>query len=293
MKLLLLFVAAFIIFLASPRCVKEPIGVSSTETTNGTITGKLVNARGEPAIRAKVRLIDRTFIPSISTALPKSPEAALPGDSTVRTDDHGVYRLPLPDSGTYNILGETEQGLGVMIASVHVRDTMPVDLGVDTVRPFGEINGVLYLPGQDSVGQVRVILAIPGTDFTTMPDVGGSFSFGKVPQGAYRLIFNPVLPEFNVKILDITVASGKATDLDTVELVRTITRANDAPSVSGLKDTTISIKDTVAGAFDVRMPFLLDCGEGSISHVSGIEFRRGHHDRAFARTRPRDICPSS
>ncbi len=229
--------------LVSSQCAKSPTEFTSTETTNGTISGKLVDSRGQPAAGAKVRLIDSKYIPSFSNSMQKRSETALIKDTVVLTNAHGEYFLPLPDSGTYNIFGEAEKGLNVMIASVSVKDTAPVKVGTDTVLLPGEIKGISFMPGQDSISQVRVILAIPGTYYTTIPSIGGSFSFTKVPQGVYSLIFNPTLPEYNVKVLTVNVVSGRVTDLDTVILYgKEIT---GLPKVDAGNDTVVSVGDTL------------------------------------------------
>jgi hypothetical protein len=230
MKTLFLGLSALAVF-AVIRC--SPSSVAWTETTNGTgtVTGKLLDSQGKPAVGAKVWLVDSASIPSFTNAVGKRSNVTRGSDTTVLTNQAGNYFIPLPDDGTYNLFGETEKGLKVMIARIKVVEDewkkskdSSVKVATAIVTPPGEIRGVSFMPGQDSINQVRVIIAVPGTNFTTIPNIGGVFSFTKMPQGTYTLIFNPTLPDYNVKIMTVNVESGKVTNLDTVILFgKTIT----------------------------------------------------------------------
>ena len=57
------------------------------------------------------------------------------------------------------------------------------------------------MPGLDSINQIRVTMYIPGTNFITKPNIGGIFSFENLPQGTYRIIFDPTNTDYFVKIL--------------------------------------------------------------------------------------------
>ncbi len=240
MKIRSLFLYGTIILIA--QCSQQNL-IGSTETTNGTITGKLVNSRGQPAVNAKVMLIDTNHIASFPGSMQKRSRALSARDTVVLTDTQGIYSLPLPSIGTYNIFGEMESGLNVLVAHVDVKDTVSFDVGTDTVTPPGQIKGVSFMPGLDSIDQMRVVMAIPGTNYITIPNVGGGFSFTKVPHGAYSLRFVPMLPEYDVRILTVIVESGKVTNLDTVYLYgKAIT---GLPKVNAGKDTVVSVKDTI------------------------------------------------
>ena len=86
-------------------------------------------------------------------------------------------------------------------------------------------------------------LFIPGTNYLTKPNIGGAFSFSKVPEGTYALFFDPTDPAYFVKIIEVTVTAGEVTDLDTILLYSD--DITGIPKVNAGNDTTVSINDTI------------------------------------------------
>jgi hypothetical protein len=126
--------------------------------------------------------------------------------------------MDVVDSGTYNIIGESEDNKSVCIKGIQITDTGIINVPTFTVMAPGTIRGVSFMPGLDSVNQIRVTMYIPGTDFYTKPFIGGAFSFSRVPPGSYTLIFDPTDTDYLVKLVTIIVPSGGVADLDTVTL---------------------------------------------------------------------------
>jgi hypothetical protein len=173
-------------------------------------------------------------------------------DTSVFTDSQGEYVFPWPGTGTYNIIGESTEGLFVLITRISIPDTTPAmhenRLGADTVRLPGEIDGVLLLNESGAVGQSRPVVYLAGTGFITTSNGNGSYSFTKVPSGIYTLIVHPSVSGFAETTLTVTVESGKTTRPDTIRIV------NDTPIVNGLSDTVVSINDSVTFSISAADP---------------------------------------
>ncbi len=227
-------------------CTNKPTEIGSTETTNGNgmnIQGKLVYTNGDPASGAKVQIFDVRYVPSFGGSAQKRYANESNIDTIIFTNSEGIYFFPLPDSGAYNIYGESTDGLVVLVDSINVRDTGGVRVGTDTVKTAGGIMGVSRMLGQNDTNQVRVTIYIPGTRFLTKPIIGGHFSFTKVPKGIYQVIFDPTLSNYSVKIMNIKVDDGHPTNLDTVLLYGG--EFSGLPVVDAGFDTVVSIMDTI------------------------------------------------
>jgi hypothetical protein len=137
-------------------------------------------------------------------------------DSVV-TDGSGYYSIPLPDSGVYNLIGDSKEK-SVLISNIHITDTQTFEVATVTVQKPGTIEGVTFLPGLDSINQIRVTMYIPGTGFIVKPSPGGQFTFPRLPPGSYKLIFDPTNTNYFVKVMDIKVDAGSTLDLKTIVL---------------------------------------------------------------------------
>ena len=185
---------------------------SGTEIPNGAagVTGRLTDANGNPVSGAVVQALPVNYVPSLT--LSKS------ASTSVKTDAKGYYKIIIQDTGTYNIDCSSDT-LGAFIDSVKVLDVSN-DLHVPDhqMKKLGGIKGISHMGGQNDTNQVRVTLYIPGTGRITKPVIGGAFKFEDVPEGRYRIIIDPTLNDFNVKIVDVTVLAGQMLNLDTVKL---------------------------------------------------------------------------
>lgn len=202
-------------------------------TETGNARGQLVRADGTPAAGAKVFFIPVDHNPSGSSKI-------LANLDSVTADNQGYFGATL-DSGTYNMFA-AQDTLSAYVDSIGIhQDT--VTLPTDTLKPSGSIRGVSFMPGQDEANQVRVTIYAPGTNLYTKPDIGGAFSFGNVPEGTYRLIFDPTLDVYGVKVITVNVISGQTADLDTVIIYGQNLTGMPIPDAGN--DTTVSINDTV------------------------------------------------
>lgn len=210
----------------------NPTGHAGNASQTGNVKGTLAKVGGSPASNAKVRFISVDYNPS------GSAKVLATIDSTT-TDSDGNFGLDL-DTGTYNMFAEDDTLLAYEDSITVGDDTITI---TDTVKAPGKITGISFMPGQDSANQARVTIYAPGTDFYVKPDVGGAFSFDNVPEGTFRLIFDPTLDQYDLKIISISVTSGETTDLDTVILYGT--SITGMPVADAGNDTTVSINDTI------------------------------------------------
>lgn len=219
-------------------CFDDP--TSSSSPSANSITGTLVNEDGTAGNGATVRLLKASHVPATAKT---GKVLALHADTTATVDASGTYEIPLPDSGMYNVLGEDANGKSVFIDSILVQDTNTVTVPPDTLRVAGSVNGISLLVGQNHTNQIRVTIYMPGTDLLTKPDIGGMFSFPKVPQGMYRLIFDPTMDDYFVKIININAVAGSTMVLDTVIIYST--SITGQPTCDAGADTTVSVGDTI------------------------------------------------
>lgn len=224
--------------------------MSSTETTNGSITGKLVDIHGNPETAAELRLYDIWHIPSDLKSLKKTAIVSGAKDTAVLTNSEGEYTFNWPGIGTYNIVGRSEDGKTVLISSIDIQDTSgdfrEYKIGTDTVRVPGGLRGSLYIKEINGNGQSHAAAYLRGTDFFTVSDTNGLFSVTDVPQGTYTLIIHSFVAGYLQKEIEVGIKSGEISNLDTVFIDKdTNLIVNTAPVVSGLRDTVISINDTI------------------------------------------------
>ena len=200
------------LFIFTVLCDKNPVEDNTAPTPTGrAITGNFLDANNRPVAGAFVRLYPVDYVPSISL----SKKAGVSIDTT---DNNGNYRIPVSDSGTFNLEGQKDT-LGVFVDSIVIpNDTDDVVIPDTTLKRLSIIKGISHMPGQNDTNQVRVTLYIPGTGRITKPVIGGKFSFSDVPEGKYQIIIDPTLNDYSVKIIDIIILSGDTLNLDTVEI---------------------------------------------------------------------------
>lgn len=230
-KRIMIFLGIFSAFaLALLYSCGKPTAGTGSET--GNARGKLVRSNNSPAAGVKVRFISVDYNPSSSAKILASV------DSTTTNAD-GKFGIDL-DSGTYNMFGDGDTILSFKDSVRVGDDTVTIN---DTLKVPGKITGVSFMPFQDSANQARVTIYAPGTSFYAKPDIGGAFSFDNVPEGTYRLIFDPTLDEYYLKVITVTVTAGQTTNLDTVILYGT--GITGMPVANAGNDTTVSINDTI------------------------------------------------
>ncbi|HEX2976900.1 MAG TPA: hypothetical protein VHO68_13265 [Bacteroidales bacterium] len=208
---------AILLLLISTILACAPDYGNGSEIGNAKVVGKLVEADGTPACGVEIHLFEENYVPASGSFKQKAISGGV-GDNPIYTDNNGAYSIQSIDSGVYNIIGISNTDQSVFIKGIEVKDIGVVKIPTDTIMDPGKIRGVTFMPGLDSINQIRVTMYLQGTDFYTKPYIGGVFSFSKIPAGSYTLIFDPTNTDYLVKLLQIEVLSGDVVDLDTVVL---------------------------------------------------------------------------
>jgi hypothetical protein len=195
-------------------CSSMPsVSGNGSQTGNPSIVGTLYYSTGTLAASVTVSMCRTDFIP---------PAISLSGnyatDTTVLTDENGVYKLPAPPKGYYNIFGKAGGNNTVCIDSVFVDSnvTQPIQVAPDTLQASGSIRGVLYIGGSAEDKKQQVAISIPGTPYSVIGYHAKEFVFNQLAENSYKLMFYPKQQIERVKFMTVFIFSGKLTDLDTV-----------------------------------------------------------------------------
>lgn len=148
-----------LMLLCSPTKPPEVAG-GSTDTETGAV-GKVVNESGRAAAGIPVKLYPSDYHPLWDT---------LPDSLCDTTDEEGQYRIPLPDTGTYNLY-VSDSVNGFIITGIAARDSLRYRRTVDTLRVPGTIKASLPF-SRDSAGGY---LYIPGTPLAYSLDTVSMF----------------------------------------------------------------------------------------------------------------------
>jgi hypothetical protein len=134
------------------RCSLEPLsGGGTIETTNGRITGQLVNSTGSISEGTQVIAIPNHYNPIT--------DGAISGHLFDTTDNRGVYLISGLAPGTYNIQATSlKDHTRALICSLYVADTT-VRRPIDTLKMTGAISVIL----SSDVNHTDGYLYIPGT----------------------------------------------------------------------------------------------------------------------------------
>jgi hypothetical protein len=216
-------IAAAIMTLA--RCSETPVagGGNSSDVPNALcLSGTAVTPGGAPAEGAYVDAYDPDFNPALYGPYGLSKSTA-PISYATRTDAQGHFLLLLPiDKKSYHLLIQGTNGFKSLRPDIVFGAAESLSLPDDTLLPAGNIRGVTYMPGLDSLGQVRCVIYIPGTPFVTKPDICGAFTLDGLPAGTYRIIIDPAYAQYGVTLIDrVVVTAGQTSSLDTVRIVKT------------------------------------------------------------------------
>lgn len=174
-------------------------GGSSTETI-----GKLVDEHGIVQKDATVLL----FVADTKNLIV---------DSTF-TDGVGDYKFDSLPTGKYTIVGYSKTDRKSVYIEPFEYDALtqksldiPFDIGTDTVRAPGSIEGCVTYPLIDQLGK-DVIVYIPGTSYVVFTG-NGKFTMPGIPKGSYTLKFDRV--NFVIKsITNVQVEPGVPTKFD-------------------------------------------------------------------------------
>ena len=171
-------------------------GSGGTLTQAGSITGRAVNAQGQPVQGAAVSLIP-------------PGRAHLDAIRTTTTDVEGHFSLTNVEAGTYTLSIEAT-GPGGAIIDVQVSVTVPAGSNVDlTIRVSQTVPGVIPSPGFGAIsgivlnefGRPAVGVLVKaehersGIETRTATDGDGRFFFDDMRPGLWRVWADPEGPE--------------------------------------------------------------------------------------------------
>ncbi|NLE01910.1 MAG: DUF2341 domain-containing protein [Fibrobacter sp.] len=143
------------------QCTRSPVssGTGGTDFPNTrTVIGTLISSDGTPSAHSEVLLLSSSFNAFTNTSHTKLLEDT--------TDDNGVYRFSISDTGEYTITAvQIEDRTRAIVYGVHVdTDTVFVDAAVmskpGTIKvtvPEGSSsdNGYIYVPGTTIAAKVN------------------------------------------------------------------------------------------------------------------------------------------
>lgn len=181
-------------------CMEERVAGTTTtgNTGKGTISGRVLNAKGEGVANARVRVVSVDHNPG--------PGGAGEVADVVLTASDGAFRTDSLADGLYNLLDEKAGELAFQ-DSVAVDGDAEAVADVDVLRPPGSLAGVVRLqPGHDSR---TVFLILPGTTTLALPmDSVGNFRLFNLAEGEYRLRILSTLDAYKPLDTVVTIASG-------------------------------------------------------------------------------------
>jgi hypothetical protein len=252
---------------AMAGCLGERLtGTTTTGNTGkGTISGRVLNARGEGVANARVRVVsvDHNPGPGGAGAGEVADVALTAADGTFRTDS-------LAD-GLYNLLDEKAGELSFR-DSVAVNRAAATLAANDVLRPPGSLAGVVRLqPGHDSR---TVFLILLGTTTLALPmDSVGNFRLANLAEGEYRLRILSTLDAYKPLDTVVTIASGIQGILhDTLRL------AYKAPPGE------IPVVESLTVAYDsVRIAATLTWLKADPSKAASYAVYRKHRDSAYVK----------
>jgi len=235
--------------------------------TGNAVCGILVDDYGDPVEGALVTVYKSDYLQF------SVDNSGFIAQTTTNSD--GLYQFGAFKSGNYNIVAN--KGLkSTYIDCIQIDDTVPLSIPTDTVRLSGSISGTILLAGLDMENQIRAVLQIPGTGFSTRPYIGGSFSFNNIPQGSYKLIIEPTDSDFPVKVLDLDVSSDLCTKVDTIifysKSITGVPKINAGADCMVETYDTITLKGTASDTLGKYLHYFWDIGNTGefVASIDGI-----------------------
>lgn len=209
-------IMAAILFLAG--CLGG--GGSGSETTLAGVTGRVVDAQGQPLEGAAVHVRPEEALSSgrLGTGGTGDDPAA------AYTKADGTFLVEGLVAGDYNV--ECRASGGAALLQVHVKDTL-VHLPDAVIRPTGAIRGRIAKPSEGEPQLAGAYVSIPGLPVGVLVYLLGvpdsAFVLGNIPAGVYTVVLMPGYGSDldHYKILDlpgIRIEPGDTTDLGALNL---------------------------------------------------------------------------
>jgi hypothetical protein len=180
-------------------CTKLSVdGGSGSTTTNGFVTGSILDSNGNPASLTVVRLLPNTFDPV--------KDAPLPDSLIDTTTSSGKYCFAVPENITYNLQAQQITGdRCALITGVSVPESDTIKVPATKLAEPGAIS--INLP--DSMNISGAYAYIPGTTFFVRLDINGA-CIPEIPAGSIPAIYYGRMSNdgYTVVTTNILVSSG-------------------------------------------------------------------------------------
>ena len=214
----------------------------------GSVSGRVVNVRGEPVAGATVTMLARVYA---------AGQWQFARNARAETDEGGRYTLQKVSPGAYRILAETAGSSGLyrdataaspaMVAVARNQDRVAVDVHVSSSssdRVAGVVVSAQGQPGSQS--SVRLVRAdVPQPELTTTAAANGSFSFPAVNAGAYHLWASRSGDPREISLTSFSVPGSNSSKM-TVRMNRSVTLSGsvafDGPTLSATDRARIRIE---------------------------------------------------
>jgi len=209
----------------------QTAGGTTTETTNG-VMASVRRSDGSYAADATVRLRRNDYVTQPPSSFTKS--AIYVADAL--TDEIGRFEISGIDPGSYTIevndpsTGTGRGGAVLLTCTLDGHDT--VDLGIDTLRPFGTIKGAVDTSGTSGK---RLFVQVVALERLASVDTDGGFEIRNLPQGLFAL-----------RVIAVT---GSQTTVIRTDEVMVVSGDTLAVTLAGWKfSKKLSLNTTAAGA---------------------------------------------
>jgi hypothetical protein len=195
-------------------------GGSGSETTLAGVTGRVVDAQGQPLEGAAVRIRPEEALSSGRLGTGGSGDE--PAAAYTKAD--GTFLVEGLAAGDYNV--ECRASGGAALLQAHVEDTL-VHLPDAVIRPTGALRGRIARPSEGYPVLAGVYVSIPGLPIGTLVQLYGrtdsSFVLGNIPAGVYTVAILPGygsdLERYKISNLaGIRIEPGDTTDIGSLSL---------------------------------------------------------------------------
>jgi hypothetical protein len=160
------------------------IAGGATDSPNASVTACVIRADGTPAAGSTVILRRSDYVTQPPASLAKSTiygADALTdaqGHFEINGIDQGAYTIEVSDSST----GSRRGGAVLLTCSVDISDT--INLGTDTLRPYGSVKGSADTTGTSGK---RLFVQVVGIEQLALVDSTGAFTINNLPAGLFSL----------------------------------------------------------------------------------------------------------
>ncbi|CAN2041279.1 Fibronectin type-III domain-containing protein [Candidatus Magnetomoraceae bacterium gMMP-15] len=151
------------------------------------------------------------------------------------TDAYGYVEIDNLPQGSYTLIANNSDNSNAIRMENIVVAGSDVHLKTLRLKEVASISGIISLEGESDYSDIHV--RIPGTSFDAYTDSAGKFTISNIPEGTYSLKISK--DNFSTIVIpDISLKSGKNTQIETVKLSSTVGNVNGTVWLQGETDYT-------------------------------------------------------